>query len=93
MVTSIVNIETSLVQHHHAKKEDKNKFFNRLSQTRGRRKTKTIRGQNISAHHSPELRLTESEIIALKTNQRLTVNALEKIIELGNELLNEELRQ
>ena len=89
MVTSIVNIETSLVQHHLAKKEEKSKFFNRLAmQTRGRRKTKTIRGQSIS----PELRLTESEIIALKTNQRLTVNALEKIIELGNELLNEELR-
>ena len=88
MVTSIVNIETSLVQHHLARKEEKSKFFNRLSQTRGRRKTKTIRGQTIS----PELRLTESEIIALKTNQRLTVNALEKIIELGNELLNEELR-
>ena len=65
MVTSIVNIETSLVQHHFAKKEDKNKFFNRLSmQKRGRSPTKTIRGQKIS----PELRLTESEIIALKTN-------------------------
>ena len=37
--------------------------------------------------------MTDAEIIAVKTNQRLLVNVLERIIELGNDLLNEELRQ
>lgn len=58
-------------------------------QTRGRRKTKLIRGQSVPM----ELRLTEAEAIAVKTNQRLLVNVLDKIIQLGNDLLNEELRQ
>ena len=56
--------------------------------TRARRKPKTIRGSEVSV----DFRLTEAEVIAIKTNQRLLVNVLEKIIELGNELLNEELR-
>jgi len=41
---------------------------------------------------SGEFRLTEPEVIAVKTNQRLLVNVLEKVITLGNDLLNEELR-
>lgn len=90
MISSLINIETTLVQHELAAKEDKDNFFNRLSmQTRGRRKTKLIRGQEVPA----ELRLTEAEAIAVKTNQRLLVNVLDKIIQLGNDLLNEELRQ
>ena len=32
-------------------------------------------------------------MIAVKTNQRLLVNVLDRIIELGNDLLGEELRQ
>ena len=32
-------------------------------------------------------------MIAVKTNQRLLVNVLDKIIEFGNDLLGEELRQ
>ena len=45
MLTSLVNMETTLTQHFIAAKEDKDVFFNRLAQqTRGRRKTKTIRG-------------------------------------------------
>ena len=89
MVTSLINMETSLVQHELAAKEDKNHFFNRLSmRDRGRRKTKTIRGQQVSS----EFRLTEAESIAVKTNERLLVNVLENIILLGNDLLNEELR-
>ena len=37
--------------------------------------------------------MSDAEVIAVKTNQRLLVNVLEKIIELGNDLLGEELRQ
>ena len=49
MIASLINIETTLVQHELASKEDKNDFFNRLSmQTRGRRKTRTIRGVQVS---------------------------------------------
>ena len=65
MLSSLVNIETTLVQHNLAAKEDKNVFFNGLAMnTRARRKTKTIRGQEVS----PDFRLTEAEIIAIKTN-------------------------
>ena len=40
----------------------------------------------------PEWRLSEGDFLATRTNQKLTVNLLEKIIILGNDLLNEELR-
>jgi len=38
------------------------------------------------------LKLSEPEHLTLKTNERLIVNLIEKIIDLGNELLNEEVR-
>jgi len=41
---------------------------------------------------SQDLRLSETEALALKTNQRLLVNVIEKVIDSGNELLGEELR-
>ena len=36
--------------------------------------------------------MTKAELLAVRTNQKLIVNLLEKIILLGNDLLNEELR-
>ena len=89
MISSLINIETTLTQHNLAAKEDKSVFFNRLAgQDRGRRRVKSIRGSKVST----DLRLTDSEAIAVKTNERLIVNVLERIIMLGNDLLNEELR-
>jgi hypothetical protein len=39
------------------------------------------------------LKLSPEEIDTLKLNERLIVHLLEKVIDLGNELINEELRQ
>ena len=48
-----------------------------------------LRGENITS----EMRMSDAEFAAVKNNQRLIVNMLEKVINLGNELLNEELRE
>ena len=89
IITSLINIETSLAQHNLLKKEPKASMFERLAQgTKTRRKAPHIAGLDIQ----PEMRMTKAELIAVRTNQKLIVNLLEKIILLGNDLLNEELR-
>ena len=63
-------------------------MFNRLYQSKTRKKTPSVDGVEVT----PEMRMTKAELETSKMNQRLTVNLLEKIILLGNEALNEELR-
>ena len=90
VTTSIVNIETRICQHNLARKEPKDRLFNRLaSQERERPRLPQLRGENITS----EMRMSDAEFVAVKNNQRLIVNMLEKVINLGNELLNEELRE
>ena len=89
IITSLINIETSITQHNLLKKEPKQSMFERLAtNTKNRRKLPHITGLDVQ----PEMRLTKAELIAVRTNQKLIVNLLEKIILLGNDLLNEELR-
>ena len=38
------------------------------------------------------MKMTKAELLVIKTNQKLIVNLLEKIVLLSNDLLNEELR-
>ena len=64
-------------------------MFNRLYQSKNRKKTPSIDGVEVT----PEMRMSKSELEQSKMNQRLIVNVLDKIIVLGNEFLNEELRK
>ena len=63
-------------------------MFTRLYQTKNRRKQPSIDGIEVQ----PEMKMTKAELLVIKTNQKLIVNLLEKIVLLSNDLLNEELR-
>ena len=88
MISSITNIETAITQHNQAQKEPKAEMFNRLYQSKTRKKTPSVDGVEVT----PEMRMTKAELETSKMNQRLTVNLLDQIIMLGDETLNEELR-
>ena len=88
MITSLINIETSIAQHNLVKKEPRQDMFTRLYSTKNRRKQPSIDGIEVQ----PEMKMTKAELLVIQTNQKLIVNLLEKIILLSNDLLNEELR-
>ena len=80
LVGQITFIETAIAQHNQAKKEPKSDMFNRLYQSKNRKKTPSIDGVEVT----PEMRMSKSELEQSKMNQRLIVNVLDKIIVLGN---------
>ena len=88
MITSLINIETSIAQHNLVKKEPRSDMFTRLYSTKNRRKYPSIDGVEVQ----PEMKMTKAELLVIQTNQKLIVNLLEKIVLLSNDLLNEELR-
>ena len=89
IITSLINNETSIRQHNLLRKEPHGAMFARLAlNTKDRRKAPHVTGLDIQ----PEMKMTKAELLAVRTNQKLIVNLLEKIILLGNDLLNEELR-
>lgn len=87
IVTTLSNIEFRKYQHSQAAEKPEKKFFSSLA------KGKKAEPIQKSANEQLEpAKLTKEELATLKMNERLIVNLLEKIINIGNDMLAEELR-
>ena len=82
IVQTLSNIEIRKLQHKKAGNKAEKQFFKKLSMKRG----------SEDKDHLEPVKLSKEELSALKMNERLIVNLLERIINIGNDMLAEELR-
>jgi hypothetical protein len=86
IITTLSNIEIRKYQHNQAADKPEKKFYSSLV------KAKKIDPIQKSNSELEPTKLTKEELGTLRMNERLIVNLLEKIINLGNDMLAEELR-
>lgn len=85
-MTTLSNIEFRKFHHEKAAAKPEKKFYNSLA--KGKKNEPNPKGGN----ELEMAKLTNEELLTLRMNERLIVNLLEKIINLGNDMLAEELR-
>ena len=81
IVTTLFNIEIRKLQHKRALGKPEKKFYSKLAMKREDKPTDL-----------EPAKLTKEELDTLKLNERQIVNLLEKIIDVGNDMIAEELR-
>ena len=81
------NMEIRKQQHNNSLTNNDKKFFNRLSM-KGKAPAQNKKQESVLE----AIKLTKEDQATLKINEKLLVNFLDRLIDLGNDLLSEELR-
>ncbi len=71
ILSTIVNMEARFAVHRHHLRQEENNFFNRLA----------LRGKKAKVEVDPSGgRMSDQEYLLVKTNMRLTINLIEKVM-------------